>query len=135
MRHVSVCGAGYKWSIPLLGAMVIGICLRVRPAQILIEETAPRTYSCDIPAHGIQDSGLISRSTTARWTPQWRQSHAHQEPYAVHIKGGRLNSSCVFLHVKPVKQTLPFQATMKHQLDDYSRYRGSDVAASMPFSI
>lgn len=116
----AVGGAGDRWTIPQLGAMVIEYALKIRPAKILIEETASAKYFVEYLRMAVRDSGLNLPLDYIKLDNRKGAKAMRIKAYAGHIKGGRLKFFVGLSYwLKLVKQTIQFQPNQKHALDDY----------------
>jgi predicted phage terminase large subunit-like protein len=116
----AVGGAGDKWNIPQLGAQVIKYALEVRPAKILIEETSSAKYFVEYLRMAIRDLGLNLPIDYIKINNQKGAKAIRIKAYAGHVKSGRLKFFVGLSYwAKLVKQSIQFQANMKHTHDDY----------------
>lgn len=116
----AVGGEGGKWNIPQLGAAVIKYALKVRPAKILIEETASAKYFVEYLRMAVRDLGLNLPLDYIKMDNRKDAKATRIKTYAGHVKGGRLKFVVGLSYwAKLVKQSIQFQPNMKHAHDDY----------------
>jgi hypothetical protein len=116
----AVGGDGGQWSIPQLGAVVIQYALKVRPAKILIEETASAKYFVEYLRMAVRDLGLNLPLDYIKVDNRKGAKPTRVKAYAGHVKGGRLKFFVGLSYwAKLVKQSVQFQPNMKHTHDDY----------------
>jgi predicted phage terminase large subunit-like protein len=116
----AVGGEGDRWTIPQLGAAVIRYALKVRPAKILIEETASAKYFVEYLRMVVRDMGLNLPLDYIKVDNRKGAKPTRIKAYAGHVRGGRLKFYVGLSYwQKLVKQSVQFQPNMKHAHDDY----------------
>jgi predicted phage terminase large subunit-like protein len=116
----AVGGEGNNWTIPQLGAVVIKYALKVRPTKILIEETASAKYFVEYLRMAVRDLGINLPLDYIKVDNRKGAKATRVKTYAGHVKGGRLKFFVGLPYwQKLVKQSVQFQANMKHAHDDY----------------
>ncbi len=116
----AVGGDGDRWNIPQLGAVVIQYALKVRPAKILIEETASAKYFVEYLRMAVRDLGINLPLDYIKVDNRKGAKPTRVKAYAGHVKGGRLKFFAGLSYwQKLVKQSIQFQPNMKHAHDDY----------------